>query len=149
MYLVDTNVLSAGAPTKAVPREDLRDWMDRNSAGLYLSVITVAEVEDGIARSRRIGAHAKARRLGDWLETVLHLYGSRILPIDIPTARRIGALADDARCQGHDPGLADLAIAATAAIKGHVILTRNLRHFIPLGIPAHDPFDTLPQDIKR
>ena len=148
MYLVDTNVLSAAAPTKAVPRQDLRDWMDRNSAGLYLSVITVAEVEDGIARSRRTGAHAKGRRLTDWLDTVLHLYGSRILPVDITTARRLGSLADHARGQGHDPGLADLAIAATALVQGYVVLTRNLRHFAPLGAPAHDPFDTLPVKIR-
>jgi predicted nucleic acid-binding protein len=148
LYLVDTNVLSAAAPTKAIPRQDLRDWMERNSAGLYLSVITIAEVEDGIARSRRAGAHAKARRLADWLETVLHLYGSRILPIDITTARRIGALADHARGQGYDPGLADLAIAATAIIRGYVVLTRNSRHFTPLGVPVHDPFDILPSDVR-
>jgi hypothetical protein len=36
-------------------------WMHRNSAGLYLSVITVAEVEDGIAKSRRLGARRKGR----------------------------------------------------------------------------------------
>ena len=122
--------------------------MERNSAGLYLSVITVSEVEDGIARSRRTGAHAKAKRLAGWLEAVLHLYGSRILPIDVPTARRIGALADHARGQGHDPGLADLAIAATAAIRGQVVLTRNLRHFAPLGVAAQDPFDALPKDVR-
>ena len=122
--------------------------MDRNSAGLYLSVITIAEVEDGIARSRRTGAHAKAKRLADWLQTVLHLYGSRILPIDVPTAQRIGLLADHARGQGYDPGLADLAIAATAIVKGYVILTRNLRHFAPLA-SAHDPFGALPQDVAR
>ncbi|WP_158746227.1 PIN domain-containing protein [Acidisphaera sp. L21] len=147
MYLVDTNVLSAGAPTKAVPQHELRAWMDRNSAGLYLSVITVAEVEDGIARSRRSGAHAKAERLTGWLETVLHLYGSRILPIDVATARRIGLLADQARSLGSDPGLADLAIAATAAVRGYVILTRNLRHFAPLGTPAFDPFEKRPRDV--
>ncbi len=122
--------------------------MEHNSASLYLSVITVAEVEDGIARSRRTGAHAKAKRLTDWLETVLHLYGNRILPIDIPTARRIGLLADFARGKGHDPGLADLAIAATATLRGCKILTRNLRHFAPLGILAHDPFDTLPEVVR-
>lgn len=118
--------------------------MERNSAGLYLSVITIAEVEDGISRSRRAGAHAKAERLTDWLETVLHLYANRVLPVDVATARRIGALADHARGQGHDPGLADLAIAATALVRGHVVLTRNLRHFAPLEVPAHDPFETLP-----
>ena len=122
--------------------------MERNSAGLYLSVITIVEVEDGIARSRRTGAHAKARRLRDWLETVLHLYGSRILPIDVTTARRIGALADHARGQGHDPGLADLAIAATALVRGYIILTHNLRHFAPLGGSAHDPFEALPGDVR-
>lgn len=148
MYLVDTNVLSAVAPTKAVPLQALREWMERNSAGLYLSVITVAELEDGIARSRRTGAHAKAKRLADWLEAVLHLYGSRIFPIDILTARQIGSLADHARGQGRDPGLADLAIAATAAVRGYVVLTRNLRHFAPLEVAMHNPFDTLPEDVR-
>ncbi len=121
--------------------------MERNSDSLYLSVITVAEVEDGIARSRRIGADAKAKRLTDWLDTVLHLYGERILPIDMPTARQIGVLADIARSKGHDPGLADLAIAATASVHHYRILTRNLRHFAPLGITAHDPFAGLPESI--
>ncbi len=48
MYLVDTNVVSAGAPTQAASPSDLVAWMDRNSTDLYLSVITVAEVEAGI-----------------------------------------------------------------------------------------------------
>lgn len=147
MYLVDTNVLSTAAPTKTVPRRDIRDWMDRNSAGLYLSVITVAEVEQGIARCLRTGAHAKAERLTEWLETVLHLYASRILSVDVATARRIGRVADQARGQGHAPGLADLAIAATAVSRGLVVLTQNLRHFAPLGVPAQDPFQVLPGNI--
>lgn len=147
MYLVDTNVLSAAALTKAVPRQDVRDWMDRNSVGLYLSVITVAEVEQGIARYLRTGAHAKAKRLTGWLETVLHLYASRVLPVDIPTARRIGPLADFAHGQGHAPGLADLAIAATALTRGYMVLTRNPRHFAQLRVTTQDPFETLPSDI--
>lgn len=147
MYLVDTEVLSAGAPTIAVAARDLVAWMDRNSAGLYLSVITVAEVEDGIAKSRRQGAHRKAKRLSEWLETLLHLYGARVLPICLETARRIGVLADRARGQGHEPGLANLAIAATAQLRGWTVLTRNLRHFFaPLGVPALDPFAALPAD---
>ncbi len=55
-----------------------------------------------------------------------------------------GRLADHARGQGHDPGFADLAIAATALTLGYVVLTRNMRHFTPLGVPAHDPFEKLP-----
>lgn len=121
--------------------------MDRNSAGLYLSVITVAEVEQGIARCLRTSAHAKAGRLTEWLETVLHLYASRVLPVDVLTARRIGPLADYVLGQGHAPGLADLAIAATALNRGLVVLTQNLRHFTPLGVSAQDPFEMLPSNI--
>jgi toxin FitB len=144
MYLVDTNVLSAAAPTKAVATPTLSAWMHHNSADLYLSVITIAEVEDGIAKSRRLGARRKAERLSEWLDTLLHLYGSRVLPIDLETARRIGILSDLARGQGEAPGLTDLAIAATALKNGFTILTRNLRHFGPLGVAALDPFETLP-----
>lgn len=121
--------------------------MDRNSAGLYLSVITVAEVEQGIARCLRTGAHAKAGRLEGWLDTVLHLYASRVLPVDVTTARRIGPLADHAVGQGHAPGLADVVIAATALSRGLVVLTQNLRHFVPLGVSAHNPFEVLPKDM--
>ena len=148
MYIVDTNVLSAGAPTKAAPAVGLIDWMDRNSASLYLSVISIAEIEDGIAKSRREGASRKADRLSEWLETLLHLYSAQVLPIDLDIARHIGRLADRARGQGHAPGLADLAIAATAQRHGRTVLTRNVRHFRPLGVPAHDPFEVLPAEAR-
>jgi hypothetical protein len=119
--------------------------MDRNSTVLYLSVITVAEVEEGIARSRRIGAGSKAKQLSDWLETLLHLYAARVLPVDAETARHLGRLADHARGLGLSPGLADLVIAATARQHGCTILTRNLRHFTPLGVAALDPLEVLPE----
>lgn len=144
MYLVDTNVLSAGAPTKAQPQTGLRAWMEHNSGLLYLSVVTVAEIEDGIAKAAREGAHRKALQIAEWLETVLHLYRSRILLFDVPTARLAGRLSDLARSRGAAPGFADLAIAATAQNHTHVVLTRNLRHFAVLGVPAHDPFVALP-----
>ena len=147
MYLVDTNVLSAAAPTKAIPADDLIAWMHRNSASLHLSVITIAEIEDGIAKCRRDGASRKAARLSDWLETLLHLYSAQILPIDLEIARCIGRLSDVARREGHAPGMADLAIGATALCRGWTILTRNVSHFRPLGLAAHDPHDTLPADI--
>src|SRR3954452_21801150 len=118
--------------------------MERNSGRLYLSVITVAEVEDGIAKARREAAHRKADRLAEWLDTLLHLYTERILPLDVPTARVLGRLSDQARGTGQDPGLADLAIAATAQVRGYTVLTRNLRHFRGMRVSSHDPFDSLP-----
>ena len=144
--MVDTNVLSAGAPARAAVPHGLPAWMERNSDVLFLSVITVAEVEEGIAKARRTGARRKADDLAAWLETVLHLYAARVLPIDVATARVIGTLGDRARGQGQAPGLADLAIAATAQQHGGTVLTRNLRHFAPLGVPVLDPFAALPPD---
>ena len=93
---------------------------------MFRSVITTAEIEDRFSRSRRAGAHAKAGRLADWLETLLHLHTDRVLPIDLPIARRIGALTALSRRQGRDPGLADVAIVATAIARGCTLLTRNL-----------------------
>jgi predicted nucleic acid-binding protein len=146
MYLVDTNVLSASAPTRLPPPTGLIDWMDRQSDLLYLSVITIAEVADGIAKARRQGASRKAADLESWLGTILHLYGARILPVDSAVALILGAVSDRAREAGHAPGLADLAIAATAIAHGCTVLTRHVRHFRPLGLAAHDPFAQLPPD---
>lgn len=143
MYLVDTNVISAAAPARPVPSA-LVEWMDAHSASLFLSVVTVAEIGDGIAKSRREGAKRKSSNLAAWLETVLHLYGDRILAFDAPAARIAGAMADLARAQGQRPGFADIIIAATARHHGLTILSRNLRHFEPLGVRVLDPFAALP-----
>jgi len=118
--------------------------MDAQSKLLSLSSVTVAEIEDGIAKLRREGSTRKSDDLRAWLETVLHLYGNRILPFDMATARIAGALSDLARGQGHAPGLADIIIAATAQHHGLIVLTRNMKDFAPLGVPTLNPFAALP-----
>jgi predicted nucleic acid-binding protein len=143
LYLVDTNVISAGAPSRPAPPA-LIVWMDRHSPQLYVSAVTVAEIEDGIAKVRREGATRKAADLDAWLETLLHLYRERVLAFDIATARVAGMLSDRARGQGQAPGFADIIIAATALQHGLTILSRNLKHFEPLGVRVLDPFAALP-----
>lgn len=144
MYLVDTNILSAAAPGRRERPAALIDWMDACSDRLFLSTITVAEICEGIAKLVRTGAAARAERLADWLEFVLHLYGDRIVAFDTAVARRAGTLMDRARATGHSPGFADLAIAATAGSRRLTVLTRNVRHFAPLDIRAMNPFEKLP-----
>lgn len=92
MYLVDTNVLSAAAPTKARIETGLVEWIDRNSDKLFISVITIAEIEAGIAKLRDNGSLKKAQRLSEWLETLLHLYQHRVLPLDLQAARELGCM---------------------------------------------------------
>jgi predicted nucleic acid-binding protein len=138
-YLVDTNVISVAAPTAAVIA-----WMDAQSSALFLSAVTIAEIADGIAKAKREGATRKASGLSAWLRALLHLYGDRVLPFDVPTAEIAGALSDLARGRGHAPGFADIAVAATARRHDLTILSRNGRHFTPLDVAVVDPFRELP-----
>ena len=141
-YLVDTNVLSAIAPTAAVRRPELVEWMDSHSPDLFLSAITIAEIADG--KARREGTKRKASDLSAWLRIVLHLYGDHVLSFDSPTAEIAGALADLACGRGHAPGFADIAIAATARRHDLTILSRNERHFAPMDVVVVDPYQKVP-----
>jgi len=144
VYLIDTNVLSVGAPERRERNAALIDWMDARSGALFLSTVTVAEVSDGIVKLKRTGATSRAAFLGEWLDLVIHLYGDRVIPFDIAAARVAGELMDKARAKGHSPGFADLAIGATAVSRDLTVMTRNVRHFAPLDIRAINPFDSLP-----
>jgi predicted nucleic acid-binding protein len=143
MYLVDTNVISAAAPSRPVSPA-LVEWMDTHSASLFISAVTVAEIEAGIAKLLREGATRKSADLTAWLDTVLHLYGNRVVAFDVATARIAGVMSDRARGLGHAPGLADIIVAATAQHRGLTVLSRNLRHLEPLGVAVVDPFVRLP-----
>jgi predicted nucleic acid-binding protein len=143
VYVVDTNIISSAAPGRPAPSA-LVEWMNAHSDLLFLSVVAIAEIEDGIAKLTRQGAARKSADLASWLETVLHLYGQRILVFDAPVARIAGGIADQARGGGHAPGFADIIIAATARHYEFTILSRNVRHFQPLGVAVLDPFVTLP-----
>ena len=143
-YLVDTNIISAAAPTTVVKRPEIVRWMDSHSNSLFMSAVSVAEIADGIAKAKREGAKRKASDLSAWLRTVLHLYGDRVLPLDSPTAQIAGALSDLARGRGHSPGLADVIIAATARRHELIILSRNERHFAPMDAIVIDPYRQLP-----
>lgn len=143
MYLLDTNIVSADAPTKQrIGVDEFAAWVRANDNRLYLSAVTIAEIEAGIARAVRIGATIKADRLRRWLAAVEHFHAGRILAFGIGETREAGAILDRART--HDPGFEDIAIAATAAAQGMTVLTANERHFAPLGVPVANPLKQLP-----
>ncbi|WP_105439470.1 type II toxin-antitoxin system VapC family toxin [Neorhizobium sp. T25_13] len=143
MFLVDTNVISALAPSKRQSSGQLVEWLDKASSQLFLSVISAAEVKSGIAKAERDGATTKAQRLKDWWESIEYLYAQKLLPFDLRCAHAAGRILDDARA--HRPGFEDIAIAATAKVHGLTVLTRNMRHFGPLGVQVLDPFEALPE----
>jgi len=143
MFLIDTNVISALAPSKRADAGMLVEWLDKASTDLFLSVITAAEVRVGIAKADREGATTKARKLSEWWDSIEYLYAGKLLPFDLKCAHMAGNILDAARA--HQPGFEDIAIAATARTHKLTVLTRNLRHFEPLGAPAIDPFKHLPE----
>ena len=134
MFLLDTVVLSE------LRKRDLNPNVVRCMTGqvadnIFLSAVTIGEIERGIARQRGKDP-AFAEALESWLDRTIRIYGDRILPVDTQTARRWGSLS--ARI-GNDG--ADLLIAATALEHGLTVVTRNIRHFEPTGVALIDPFE--------
>ncbi len=135
MFLIDTDVLSALRRRDRHP--ELVRWLQaQRTTDLYLSAVTVGEIERGIAQQQRRDP-SFARELSLWLDRMLAWYGDRILGVDVPTARRWGRLSGDL---GHER--ADLIIAATALEHGLTVVTRNVKHFEPTGVPVFNPYDS-------
>jgi predicted nucleic acid-binding protein len=144
--LLDTSVVSMLAPDKAALTPELITWLRDHADGLYLSAITVVEIEQGICKLRRVGGIERADRLTQWLDTLLAAYSDRVLALDSRIGRNAGVLSDRAIALGQHPGFADVVLAATASTHGLILLTRNGKHFAPLGVPLIDPVKSLPAD---
>jgi predicted nucleic acid-binding protein len=144
-YLLDTNVVSAFAPGRSTGSPQLAQWLEAHSDLLFLSVISIVEVEAGISKLHRAGANARADLLTAWIEQILGAYSERVLAFDLAAGRVAGALSDRAHAMGSNPGFADIAIAATAQRYELVLLTANVRDFRTIGVRYANPFEALPQ----
>ncbi len=135
MILIDTVVLSE--LRKKQPSAKVVRWLSgQRDCDLFLSVVSIGEIERGIEKLRQDDA-AFAEALTRWVEDLLRLYGDRILPVTSTIARRWGRLSAQL---GHDG--ADVLIAATALSHGLKVATRNVRHFAPTGVDVINPFDS-------
>lgn len=136
-YLLDTNVVSElrkvrlGRANPGVGR-----WAEGVSAAdLYLSVVSVQELEMGVLLLLRRDP-AQGAVLRAWLDTqVLPAFAQRMLPVDLAVAQRSAAL--------HVPDprpVRDGLIAATALVHGMTVVTRNVADFQPCGVPVLNPW---------
>ncbi len=135
-YLLDTNILSVFSPTAAQISPSVLNWLEQAEARneLFLSVVTIHEIERGIGLLERKGATAKAANLRQWVDGLVLTYGDRILPIDSKVAKISGSLEANAAANGHHPGMAEALIAGTAKAYGLTVVTRNAKHFEPFQI---------------
>jgi len=139
MYLLDTNVVSELRKAKSGKADpNVVAWAQPIAVGsLFLSAITVLELELGVLLiERRDAAQGKVLRV--WLDqSVLPAFESRILPVDVEVARRCARM--------HVPDLRserDALIAATALVHGMTVVTRNVPDFSGLDLTLLDPWQT-------
>lgn len=134
-YLIDTNVWSE-LRNRGRADGNVKAWADAaNPADLYLSAVTVFELERGVLLIERRDPE-QGLRLRAWLEhQVLQPFEMRILPIDTNIARRCAALhVPDPRPER------DALIAATALAHGLTVVTRNIGDFEPMGVALFNPW---------
>ena len=138
MFLLDTNVLSELRKV-GDGRADIHvvSWISGvDAAALYLSVITLMEIELGILRMERRD-QAQGARLRAWMtHHVLPEFLDRTLPIDAAVALRCASLhVPDPRSER------DALIAATALVHGMTVVTRNTDDFEAVGVPLVNPWN--------
>lgn len=137
MYLVDTNVVSELRKVRlGRGSRNVELWSDSVEINdLYVSVITVFELEAGIQLKERRDLK-QGRLLRRWLEHhVLVAFENRILPVTMEIARKCAAL--------HVPDprpFRDSFVAATALTHKMIVVTRDEQDFLPLGVQVINPF---------
>ena len=141
MYVLDTNVLSELRKARLGKADaNVTAWAESvDAADLFVSAITLMELELGVLSIERKDA-AQGARLRSWLEQhVLPEFAGRTLPIDTAVALRCARLhVPDKR------GERDALIAATALVHGMAVVTRNAADFEPTGVTIVNPWEPLP-----
>jgi predicted nucleic acid-binding protein len=136
-YLLDTNVISER--TRPQPDDNVRRWLRAHRVSeTYLSVITLAELEQGIIR---LGDTRRAQELGAFLTAVEQQFQGRILPVDRSVAHVWATLTAHALREGKRLGYADSLIAATARSHDLTVVTRNTSDFAATGVSLINPWE--------
>ena len=136
MYLLDTHVLSE-LRRRERTHPKVAVWADAvHASDLYLSAITILEIEAGALLAARRDA-AQGRVLRAWIDgKVLPAFADRILSVDTAVARRCARLhVPDSRAER------DALIAATALVHRMCVVTRNVADFEPMGADLLNPWD--------
>ena len=144
-FLLDTDVVSMLAPSRADASASFIDWLERvdGDGRVFLTAVTIHEIEKGIALLEHKGAKATAAGLTTWLTGLVSTYTDKILSLDAAAAARAGQLEAKAIAAGHNPGMADSAIAGIALAHDLVIISRNTRHFMPFGVTVLSPSEAV------
>jgi predicted nucleic acid-binding protein len=133
-FLLDTNVISEAR--KPAPDPHVRSWLDSvPEAELYLSVLVVGEIRQGVERLRRRDP-AQAEPYEAWLSALLGSFADRLVPITADICEEWG------RLNVPDPlPVVDGLMAATARRKDWTFVTRNVKDLARTDVRLLNPFD--------
>ncbi len=138
MYLLDTNVISELRKAKSnKSNKNVSAWAEKRPvSSLFLSVITILEIETGVLLVERRDP-SQGAMLRSWLNShILPAFSGRILSLDIAIAQCCAKL--------HVPNPSsdrDAIIAATALVHGMTVVTRNVEDFLNTNVDILNPWD--------
>lgn len=126
-WLLDTCAISEYA--KRAPNRNVIAWLDaQDELSLFISVITLGEIEKGILKLRATDAH-RSQKLTAWLGLVEQRFSGRILPLDSASLHVWAQLSANAELAGTPLPVMDGLIMATAQCHGLTVVTRNVQDF--------------------
>ena len=126
-WLLDTCAISEYA--KLAPNRNVIAWLDaQDEASMFISVITLGEIEKGILKLRATDAH-RSQKLTAWLGLVEQRFAGRILPLDSASLHIWAQLSANAELAGKPLPVMDGLIMATAQCHGLTVVTRNVQDF--------------------
>jgi toxin FitB len=136
-FLLDTNVISEAR--KRRPDPGVRTWLaSMPEADLYLSVLVVGEIRQGVERLRRRDP-AQAAPYETWLAALRHGFADRLVPLTVEVCEEWG------RLNVPDPlPVVDGLMAATAKVRGWTFVTRNVADLARAGVRLLNPFGADP-----
>ncbi|MBI3930035.1 MAG: type II toxin-antitoxin system VapC family toxin [Armatimonadetes bacterium] len=137
VYLLDTNVVSELGLRE--PNPGLITWVDQQAEPLlFLSVLTVGEIQQGI---QRLPVSRRQRELRDWFRRqVILRFGGRILALDTPTMLLWGDMTAERVGAGRPMPAMDSLLAATALAHDLTLVTRNESDFDVPGLRVLNPW---------
>jgi predicted nucleic acid-binding protein len=137
VYLVDTDVISESRKLDKA-NTGVRAFFQSSSTDdtpLYISVVTIGELRQGVERIRYRGDESQAAQLERWLTRVTNDFAGAILPFDEEAAQIWGRLRVP-----HPENPLDKQIAAIALLYDLTVVTRNSAHYRPTRVKVLNPF---------
>jgi len=137
VFLLDTNVISQ--LIKRQPSAGVVSFMEEaksTESPLYLSVLTIGEIEKGIAKLARYNDIQQADKLKHWQEQLITDFADYLLPVDVDTT----VIWGEVLAATDDTNAIDKLIAATALQYDLTLVTRNIDHVANTGAKCVNPF---------